>query len=104
MDIVRGTDLERKLWRFTPSYDYEGRPSLRLCSYHEQTRKSKRHKFSGSQWSYADERKYCSSLYRPTEIPPDVLAEAVSNLVDLAKNPAIYIGWMTPEHLFDKGW
>lgn len=100
MDIIRGSDLERKLWRFTPIYDYLGQLSLRLCSYHEQTRLTKRHKFAGKQWSCMDERTYCSALSRPTEIPPDVLTEVVEKLIDLMRNPTVYIGWINPEHVY----
>lgn len=96
MDVIRGTDLERKVWVFRLA---EHGMTIRLESYHEQTRASKRHKFQGSSWSYINGTAHFG-LGMPTEIPQDVLAEAIAEMVRLAASPKVYIGYLSQEYRY----
>lgn len=90
MRIVRYQDedqLVAKIWVFDTSGT-----KLRLTSYHEASRKTKRHAFSGPCWDWIDERPYCSQLDRPTEIPSDVIEEAYTKMI---KKLTVYIGWIS---------
>lgn len=55
-----------------------------LKFYGEQTRETRRHKFTGPFWDSTDERKYHSKLERPTQIPEDVVTEAIAAAVKSA--------------------
>ncbi len=83
IEISRGTDLERKVWKFHAAWDggYSSKGplplSLRLVYYGEETRASTRHKRRGEFWDVGDERRYHSKIERPKSIPADVLADAL---------------------------
>lgn len=83
IEVSRGTDLERKVWKFSfqwsSGYSSNGpRPiSVRLVYYGEETRPSRRHKWRGEFWDSDDERRYHSKIERPKEVPADVLEEVV---------------------------
>jgi hypothetical protein len=67
---------------------------LVLRDYVEGTRPTKRHKIKGKGWYADDERSYRSELPRPTDIPDDVIDEAVRQI-----QIGVFIGWTRPEHL-----
>jgi hypothetical protein len=98
--VIRGTELERKLWSFDSDLRHSGKFSLRLVGYFEQTRATKRHKFTGKKWSYFDERHHYSNLPRPTEIPSDVLVEAISELQNRVKAATVYIGFLNDDCIY----
>jgi hypothetical protein len=100
IEVIRGTELERKVWSFDYDLTHRGEFSLRLVGYFEQMRATKRHKFTGNKWVYSDERHYCSQLSRPTEIPSDILAEAISEMQNRAKSATVYIGFLNNECIY----
>ncbi len=104
IEVVQGDTLKRKLWVFDTASPVSYREvSLRLSSYHEQTRKTTRHMWRGAFWNQIDERRYRSELPRPTKIPASVYEEARYQYAKIASNAAIYIGWVNDECLYDEG-
>ena len=98
----RGTALERKVWKFNCKWDdgywRESCPiSARLVYYGEETRATSRHKWRGEFWDSDDERRYHSRLKRPTEIPPDVLAEVIKRIREVPVE--VYMGRFNAESL-----
>lgn len=73
---------------------------IRLLSYHQQTRKSNRHKWAGPMWEWVDERSYHSALNRPTVIPPAVIKEARSRYMEFILSQPVYIGWFSNEFIY----
>ena len=82
--------LSRQLWVFD-TRDC----GMVLWEYLEQTRPSTRHKFRGGRWDRSDERRYHSSLPRPTSIPDWVVAEAA--WVMRERPISVFIGSYDPE-------
>jgi hypothetical protein len=73
--------LSAKIWWFTTHSGH-----LVLRSYMDGSRATTRHKYRGKAWSNCDERS--ASLPRPTDIPDDVIDEAILHIkID------VYIGW-----------
>jgi len=76
--------LTRDLWVFDTNVDM-----LRLTSFHEQVRSRKAGRFkTEAKWDAHDERSYNSSLQRPTDIPEDVVLDALKKI-----EIRINIGW-----------
>jgi hypothetical protein len=100
IEIIRGDDLVRKVWVFDPDIKHSGEFLLRLISYYEQQRQTKRHKFAGEKWDYLNERSYSSSLKRPTYIPPDVLSDAFQEMAARVAKATVYIGWLNEESIY----
>lgn len=82
--------LSRNLWVFRW---FSAR--LVLQSYHEEIRETPRHKFKGPKWDSADERNYNSKLARPTEIPAEIMMDAIAKVSH--SNFHFYIGWTNDE-------
>lgn len=76
-----------RMWEFRASGGYDG-VYLTLTRYMEGTRPTRRHKLKGEMWDSSDERSYHSKLPRPTSIPDDVIAEAMTQL-----QVKVSIGW-----------
>ena len=85
--------LSRQLWVFD-TRDC----GIVLWEYSEQTRPSTRHKFIGGRWDRSDERRYHSSLPRPTSIPDWVVAEAARVMRE--QPISVFIGWPVSEHKY----
>jgi hypothetical protein len=100
IEVIRGTELDRKLWSFDADLRHSGEFSLRLVGYFEQVRATKRHKFTGKKWAQFDERHYYSNLPRPNEIPSGVLAEAINELQNRAKSATVYIGFLNDDCIY----
>ena len=83
--------LSARVWQFKTSGGYDGL-YLMLVRYMEGTRPTKRHKLQGDQWYSGDERSYCSPLPRPTEIPADVIDDAMRQI-----EVKVSIGWTRQE-------
>lgn len=82
IEISRGTDLERKVWKFHAAWNngYGSTPepiAVRLLYYGEETRLSRRHKWRGEFWDSSDERRYHSKIERPKDVPADVLEDVL---------------------------
>ena len=84
--------LECKTWLFEPRLDFYGPMRLVLERYSELVRPTPRHKWRGKHWVSGDERVPVSYLKRPTDIPADVVAEAMTRLVEFANRAEIQIG------------
>lgn len=67
---------------------------LVLQQYAEESRETKRHGWKGLKWSSHDERKYYSSLDRPTEIPVWVYEQAAKDIT-----LKVAVGWVSPEYV-----
>ena len=80
-----------RMWEFEVSGGFSGL-YLRLTRYMEGSRPTKRHKLKGKQWCSSDERHYYSALPRPTEIPADVIDEAMKQI-----EVKVSIGWTRQE-------
>lgn len=80
--------LSRKLWVFRITAT-----EIVLTSVHHQSRKTKRHKFTGPKWDSHDERSYVSELPRPNYIPTLVLLAAEQVWRELGGDTPVYIGW-----------
>lgn len=91
-----GDGLMVRSWDFDVSGGYDG-VYLRLTRYTEGTRPTRRHKIKGQQWYSGDERSYCSALPRPTSIPDDVIAEAMSKI-----EVKVAIGWTRDKDVIGK--
>lgn len=90
------TELSRDLWQFRIDAD-----GIILVQFSNQSRKTKRHKFTGPKWSSADERKYYSPLDRPTTIPTEVIEHAKAQWKLRYGNPSMYFGFKTVERRYD---
>lgn len=82
--------LSRQRWTFTETVD-----RIVLTDYAIERRSSPRGRFKspkhGESWSNMDERSYASGISRPTDIPIDVIKEALTRDVD------VNIGWHNKE-------
>lgn len=87
IEVERVSDdgLSRKVWIFT----VHTWPHLCLTEVREQSRATKRHKFSGTSWNSYSSR---SDAGRPMEIPLFVVLEAREKLLDECKQGGVYIG------------
>jgi hypothetical protein len=93
-DTLTSTALSRDLYVF----DFNTTHGFRLVSYHQQTRASNRHKWTGPFWDSSDERDYHSKLKRPTTIPAHVIEDARRELNSAIYKLPIFIGWWNADH------
>lgn len=93
--ITRRSDdgLSEKLWEFRLSHN-----GVILTFYKEGERETKRHAFRGPKWDAFNVR--CSELSRPSEIPTDVLQEAIDRWKEVYGTPIVYIGWENENHVY----
>lgn len=94
--------------RFAWNFSVEGGEfadgwALRLTSYGVERRPEGARKWrkpvSAERWTYGDERRYYSGLGRPTEIPADVLDEAIARAQALPLK--LYIGFRNSDCRYD---
>lgn len=89
MEIIRGTDLERHVWKFSSIGDYGNKPIKIFCDWYVyQVRDSKRHGWKNKE-SYSRITQRDNTIKRnelPT--PQDVLDEVNSRI-----NELVQIGW-----------
>jgi len=100
IEIVRGTNLDRKVWRFNAIWEssfLDTSIKVRLLYYGEETRASTRHKWRGDFWDHSDERRYHSKITRPTEIPVDVLADVFRAIREIPVD--VYVGFFSADCL-----
>lgn len=90
IEVIRGDDFQRKVWFFDIGEDGL---VVRLYRYAEQERSTRRHKFEGNAWNYDQRARNWDCLPKPKEIPHDILDEAIEEMVRIARNPIIYIGY-----------
>lgn len=91
-------DKESELSRDLYVFDYNFYQGFRLDSYHQQTRQTKRHKWTGPFWASADERSYHSKLTRPETVPPHVILAVIQVVTEKIEKMPFYVGWFNPEH------
>lgn len=78
--------LHRRVWEFsTHSF-----PHIHLVRFSEQSRESRRKKWTGSIWCTYDRR--ACTIAKPVDIPGIVIDEALDKIFSTIRNSNVYIG------------